>query len=72
MISKVVYIQNSTDADYPASNIMIVTDSAEKGTLTTCWTASGSYDTVSLGDIEHRNHDDLADKANELIKEMEL
>ena len=72
MISKVLYIQDSTDEAYPASNIMIVTDSAEKGISTTCWTASGSYDVVSLGDIEHRNQDDLKDKANEIIKEMEL
>lgn len=72
MISKVVYIQDSTDEAYPTSNIMIVTDSAEKGVATTCWTASGSYEVVSLGDIEHRNKDDLVDKANEIIKEMKI
>lgn len=70
MISKVVYIQDSTDEAYPATNIMIVTDSAERGTETKCWTASGNYDTVALGDIEHRNNDDLKDKANAIITEM--
>lgn len=72
MISKVVYIQNSTDEAFPASNIMTVKDSAEKGTETTCWTESGSYDIVALGEIEHTGEDDLRDKANAIITEMKI